>query len=276
MSTNDISMLDTFTTAYNEPAQGGDGLLRIHWYNGEPKMKTPGAFFVEAGKLEALGIEAPGAPWKPETRTFEDGGSKDGYGTPALKVMAIGARQQDIIIGDDGALTWLEGRTEKGNRPEKWSIFVEMLCVVQGFQHGPVVWSSRRIKSSMGILAGVLGAYRRELLDEVKKARRNPKIPAWAFWLPVRGAVDAKGAVIYEQTKGKPVTPPTLVLPDGDAMARASALFVGSELLSYGEAIRGEYDTWLNTKPGDARVAAPAEPAHNSVQEMEPDHALPF
>lgn len=274
MSTNDLGALDTFTTAYTEQQQGGDGLLRINWYNGEPKMKTPGMFFVESAKLEAMGLEAPGAPWKPETRTFEDGTSKDGYAAPALKLMAIGARQQDIIIGDDNSLTWLDGRTEKGKRPERWSVFVELLCVAQGFQHGPVVWSSRRIKSSMGILIGVLGTYRKELLDEVKKARRNPKIPAWAFWLPVRGAVDAKGAPIYEQTKGKPVTPPTLVLPHADPMENAKALFVGGEMLAYGEQVRGEWDAWLSTRPGDARQAA--APVDNGVQEMEPDHALPF
>lgn len=257
MTTNDFATLDTFATQYNEPTQGGDGLLRIHWYNGEPKLKTPGAFFVEESRLEALGLAAPTAPWKPETRTFEDGTTKSGYGVSAVKLMAIGLRQQDIVIGEDNSITWLETRPQKQQRPDKWSIYVEMLCVVKGFDHGPVVWASRRIKSSMGILAGVLGAYRREILDEVRKAKKNPKIPAWAFWLPVRGAVDAKNAPVYEQTKGKPVTPPIFVRPEGEVMDVAKSLFVGSELLAYGEALRGQYDTWLATRPGDARTAQP-------------------
>lgn len=275
MSTNDLSTLDTFATQYTDNAPQGDGLLRINWYNGDPKLKTPGAFFVAQKSLDALGIEAPGAPWKPVTRTFSTGNSEDGYEAPALKLMTIGARQQDCTIDTDGNLTWLEGRTDKNARPNGWSVFAELLCVAQGFGHGPVVWRSKRVKTSMGMLVGILGTYRRELLDEVKKARKNPKIPAWAFWLPIRGAVDAKGAPVYEKTQGAPVTPPTLVLPDGDALERAKALFVGGELLSYGEAIRGEYDAWLSTRPGDARAAAPAE-VHNGVQEMEPDSALPF
>lgn len=274
MTTNDLNALDNFATQYTDNAPSGDGLLRINWYNGDPKQRTPGAFFVPQKSLDALGLEAPGAPWKPVTRTFSTGNSEDGYEATALKLMAIGVRQQDCTIDTEGNITWLEGRTDKAHRPNGWSVFAELLCVVQGFQHGPVVWRSKRVKTSMGMLVGILGTYRRELLDEVKKARKNPKIPAWAFWLPVRAALDPKGAPVYEKTQGSPVTPPTLVLPDGDVMARATALFVGADLLTYGEELRGQFDTWLVTKPGDA--APVATETNNGVQEMEPDTALPF
>lgn len=274
MTTNDLEMLDTFTTAYTDNTPTGDGLLRINWYNGDPKQRTPGAFFVSSRKLEALGLEAPTAPWKETERTFSSGKSEQGYEAPALKLMAIGTRQQDCIVsGDDGSLTWLDGRTDKNSRPQGWSVYVELLCVAQGFSHGPVVWSSKRVKTSMGILVGVLGTYRRELLDEVKKARKNPKIPAWAFWLPVRGAVDAKNTPIYEKTAGAVVTPPTLVLPAGEVGEVAKSLFVGGELLAYGEQVRGEWDAWLRTRPGDARVQAPAE-VNTGAQAT--DDTLPF
>lgn len=277
MSTNDLTMLDTFTTAYTDNTPQGDGLLRINWYNGDPKQRTPGAFFVSHKSLEAMGVEAPGAPWKEATRTFSTGTTDEGYEASALKFMAIGVRQQDVVLDGEGRVVeWLEGRTAKEARPDGWSVVVELLCIAQGFQHGPVVWRSKRVKTSMAMVASILPTYRKELLDEVKKARKNPKIPAWAFWLPIRGAVDAKGAPVYEKTAGAMVTPPTLVLPAGDAVEVAKSLFVGGELLSYGEQMRGEWDTWLTTKPGDARAQAVEAPHNNGVQEMEPDSALPF
>lgn len=270
----DLASLDTFATAYTDNAPQGDGLLRINWYNGDPKQRTPGAFFVPQKSLDALGVEAPSAPWKATTRTFSTGNSEDGYEAPALKLMAIGVRQQDCCIDAEGNITWLETRTDKTNRPSGWSVFVEMLCIAQGFQHGPVVWRSKRVKTSMAMVASILPTYRREMLDEVKKAKRNPKIPAWAFWLPIRGAVDPKGAPVYEKTQGAPVTPPTLVLPQLAGEELWKALYVGGELLAYGEQVRGEYDAWLTTRPGDAR-SAPVD-VNNGVKTIEDDSGLPF
>ena len=64
------------------------------------------------------------------------------------------------------------------------------------------------------------------------------------------------------------MTPPRLILPDGDALTMARGLYVGRQLLEIGEELRREYDGWLQQTPADA---APAAPSHNTPQPIDDD-----
>ena len=146
---------------------------------------------------------------------------------------------------------------------------VEVLVMAQGLDT-PVVWSSKRIKTSMGLVS-MLREYRTALLEPFRRERKNPGVPSWAFWLPVRGEVDARKQPVYEKTKGSPVTPPKLILPDGDVATMARALYVGKALLERGEALRAQYDAWLRETP----AAPAAAPTPTPVSEDDP-YAEPF
>jgi len=267
MTTFDINDLASFSSAYSDNAPVGDGLARIHWHNGDPGAKTPGAFFLTKRNAENNSVTVHGSPWREITRQFRSGSSEDGYEARALKIAVLGVRQHDVTIDSDGVMTYV-GRTPRGAaRPAGWSLYVEILCMAQGLDQ-PVVWASKRIKTSMAMTT-LLRAYRLELLEPIRQEKRNPNVPSWAFWLPIRGEVDAKRQPVYEKTKGAPVTPPKLILPDGDALTMARALYVGKQLLEVGEELRKEYDTWLNQTPADA---APATPSHNTPQPIDDDN----
>ena len=267
MTTFDINDLASFTSAYTDNAPVGDGLARIHWHNGDPGARTPGSFFLTRRNAENNGVTVNGSPWREITRTFRSGESEDGYEARALKIAVLGVRQHDVVIDPEGVMTYV-GRTPRGAaRPAGWSLYVEILCMAQGLNQ-PVVWASKRIKTSMAMVT-MLRAYRFELLDQVKQEKRNPNVPSWAFWLPIRGEVDAKRQPVYERTKGAPVTPPKLILPEGDALTMARNLYVGKQLLEIGEELRNEYDGWLKATPADA--APPAAPSHNTPQPIGDD-----
>lgn len=269
MTTFDINDLASFSSAYSDNAPVGDGLARIHWHNGDPGAKTPGAFFLTKRNAENNSVTVHGSPWREITRQFRSGSSEDGYEARALKIAVLGVRQHDVTIDSDGVMTYV-GRTPRGAaRPAGWSLYVEILCMAQGLDQ-PVVWASKRIKTSMAMTT-LLRAYRLELLEPIRQEKRNPNVPSWAFWLPIRGDVDAKRQPIYEKTKGAPVTPPKLILPDGDVATMARALYVGKALLERGEALRAQYDAWLRETP----AAPAAAPTPTPVSEDDP-YAEPF
>jgi hypothetical protein len=87
----------------------------------------------------------------------------------------------------------------------------------------------------------------------------------------VRGEIDTRKQPVYEKTKGSPVTPPKLILPDGDVVTMARALYVGKALLERGEALRAQYDEWLRESPSTAAAA----PVTSPVSEDDP-YAEPF
>lgn len=275
MTDQELNTLSTFETGYTDSTPTGDGLLRINWYNGDPKLKTPGAFFVSQKRLDAAGIDAPDAPWQPVSRTFNDGSTDDGYGLAKARLQILGIRRQDCALDADGRITqWLNGLTRKEDRPFGWSIFVEVLLHTPGFPM-PVVWSSKRVKTSMAIVANIARDFKQHILEPARKHYNNPKIPGYAFWALIKGAVDAKGAPIYEKTQGAPVTPPTLIVPDKEGVELFKALFVGNDLLQWGEEQRGIYDDWLRTLPGDARtVEAAHDEPKNPVLPIEDDDSL--
>lgn len=267
--THDINDLTTFATAYQDNAPQGDGLCRINWLNGDLGSRTPGAFFVTRRRIEAHGVTVEGSPWREIDRMFRSGSSESGYEARALKVAVLGVRQHDVTIDTDGVMTYIPRPPRGAPKPAGWSLYVEVLVMAQGLDT-PVVWASKRIKTSMGLVS-MLREYRTALLEPFRRERKNPGVPSWAFWLPVRGEVDARRQPVYEKTKGSPVTPPKLILPDGDVATMARALYVGRALLDRGEALRAQYDAWLRETPA-APAAAPITPP---VTEDDP-YAEPF
>jgi hypothetical protein len=261
--------LSTFATAYDDAMGLSDGSLRINWYNGAPMMRTPGAFFVSTRRLEGLGIDGLGAPWRKVDRVFASGDAEEGWETQALKVAPIGIRTQDVVIKPDGGLEFLSGRVSKEGRPAGWSIYTELLCMIEGFD-GPVKWSAKRIKTSMAIING-FRLYRKEVLDEARRARKNPRIPSWAFWVLIKSEVDGKGKPVYQDTTegGPKVTPPQWGWPSGTTEDRVSAMYVGKRLLHKGEELRSEFNAFFTTSiggdpVGGGAVAAVAAPELDS------------
>jgi len=272
MSDQDLSYLDSFSTQYDDGFAQGDGSLRINWYNGAPMLRTPGAFFVTKRRMEALGVEALGSPWREVTRVFASGEEEDGWETAKLRISPIGVRTQDCAVKTDGGLEFLTGRYTKENRPPGWSIYVELMCMIEGFS-GPVKWSAKRIKTSMAIING-WRAYRKEILDEARRARKNPRIPAWAFWVTVSSAVDAKGKPVYEDTSegGPKVTPPMWQWPVGTTEQRIAAMYVGASLLHQGRDIRESFDTFFTTNiDGTPTDAASAKSTSTPVSATAPE-----
>lgn len=264
-----------YTTTYQETSRESDGLLRIQWRNGQPAASTPGHFFVEADRLEALGMEAPAEPWKPFTAVFANGDSKDGYRCDAAKLQIIGVRQQDATRDADGRLTFLTQRSDRNNRPDGWTVVVEMLCGIEGFDT-PVVIRSRTIKTSMALIIEIYSKMRDLRRDAGKLAGKA--LPPWFFFAPVAGAKDAKGKVVYEKTKGAMVTPPRLVLPAGEGRDLYNALYVGREFVQWGEAAYQERADWLKEPIGVSEappVVVPALSGKNVPQPIE-DDGVPF
>lgn len=257
MAESDIDTLRTFTPYHNDDTPAGDLFLRVNWYNGDPKLRTPGAFFVSKKRLDALGMDEPCPPWRVQTRTFSSGREEEGFCLERARLQIIGVRRQDVVLDADGYVkAWLTAPVDRNNRPEGWSIFVEVLGYMPGFDT-VIVWSSKRVKTSMAILTNILRDFKYRVLDPARKHYKNPKIPTYAFWAQVRSAVDAKGFPIYEKTRGTHVTPPILIVPDKSDAALFESLYVGNDLLRWAEEQRMYYDAWLRQRPGDARISDP-------------------
>jgi len=251
----------------DETTNTGDGLLRVNWHNGDVKQKTPGAFFVEDDRLERSGYDAPGKPWAQTQRTFNDGSSKSGYGTPGAKIAVIGWRQQDAVCNTEGRVErFLTGRTPKAERPNGWTCVVEVLCLMDGFGMQPVVWRSNRIKSSMAFLLNIVPTYDDAIFKDAKAAAKaaGRQVYRWSFWMPIRGAKTPDGAPVFEKTQGQPVTPPTLILPDGKTGRDLwSALYTGAEIVKRGIELRTEWDAWFSQPIGGGQQQA--QPAGRNV-----------
>jgi len=263
-----------YTTTYTETGHQSDGLLRIQWRNGSPQAQTPGHFFVEADRLEGLGLSAPTAPWVAFDAIFASGDSKSGYRCDAAKLQIIGVRQQDAIKNAENRIeTYLTERTQKGNRPQGWTVVVELLCGIEGFDQ-PVVVKSNGIKTSMALVIDVYGGMR-TLRKEASKLTGN-SLPPWFFFAPVRCGRDDKNKVIYEKTQGAMVTPPRLVLPnDKTGRDLFNSLYVGKELVQWGEAVYTERKDWL-LEPIGSTEAMPTTNGRNVPQPIDEMVDLPF
>lgn len=262
---------DTNIPVYADEQQG-DGLLRIQWRNGEPKLKSAGRFFVDG---ERLGDRAIGEPWASVTETFESGEDAEGFGTEQLRIAILGVRQQPFVYEGEGRgqyKVWYE-RWEKGNPDMRMQ--VDVLCLAQGLADepgvAPVVWSSSTIKTSFAIVGSKEPSIRVALAKLLKagKAIAGKDMPSWAFWLPIASQRDGKTKKpIYQETPGRPVTPPIVHVPAELTRDHLNKLYVGRELLTYGADLRAEWDEWLkerrtNDAPEPATAAAPARGGRN-------------
>lgn len=267
MSDNEIydGGLDGFATNYTEPQTGfGDGLLRMNWRNGSPVLKTPGMFQVTDESLEKFGIAPPNDPkyWTHGVWTSPKGNEVPGWLAPRLRLQVIGKRQQDAEMGSDGQIVqWFDRPVAKQDRPQGWTIFGEMLCLVPGFGDLPIVLSMPRVKTSMAMLATNSKRFLDEVVEAARKSRQNAKIPIYAFWMLIETTkVENKQkqlVIDYQPAGSTVVTPPALVLPDKTGDALWQALYVGRERLELAERLRGEYDWWVTSKPGDDHHADP-------------------
>src|SRR5262245_12307136 len=216
----------------------GDGLPRIWWMNGDRKSATPGFFRFDQDIID----EPLPAPWEAKIVTFENGNTQASWVTPKLRMMIVAVRQQAFIAerGPDGKSrkTWLNSKyMDKGAVNQ--SVLTEVLCMIEGVPI-PFVWGAPSIKTSMAISAngGIIDQI--DALRETGRRTWKMKLNRWAFWAPIKTTVDKDGVTVYEQTKGKPVTPPRVYIPKADPLS----LWVGDDLYRAGYDLYCQYPDW--------------------------------
>jgi hypothetical protein len=244
-----VPQLPSDIPTIDDEQQQGDGLPRMHWMNGDRKSGTPGFFWTVRENFD----EPPGDPWKAQTITFDSGGTAEAYTTPKLRIMAIAYRQQAFTRNRDASgkevRVYLD-RSFSDKGADNQSVLVEVLCLAEGIE-GPIVWSSPSIKTSMAIVApgGILDQVRRDLLRPAQIIWKQ-KVNRWAFWLPIKTKMvpnkEGNLAIVYEPTKGKPVTPPTVYIPKNDPLS----LYVGDDLYRAGYEVWQQYPDWYRQRRG--------------------------
>jgi hypothetical protein len=254
--------------------QEGDGLPRFYWTNGDFKAQRPGFFRIAQTVFDV----PPPDPWKAETIRFENGGSEDDYTTDKIRLAIIASRQQAFSRERDA-----NGKEQRMYLPTKFmekgasnqSVLTEVLCLIEGLE-GLYVWSAPSIKTSMAIVGngGILSAVR-DLQTEAARMWKV-RVNRWAFWLPIKATLDKEGVVIFEKTKGKPVTPPRAYIPKKDPLN----LYVGDDLYRYGYEIWQQYAEWSKQRRGGAVATAdePDEPpaVRNVPQPLADSELEPF
>lgn len=248
--------------------QEGDGLPRMFWVNGERKAGEPGYFRIPKDALD----DPPPEPWQLKNITFENGNSQENYVNPKLRMMIIAVRQQAFVKerleGNKERKIWLPTRFMERGAPNQ-SVYAEFLCLVEGLEAQPLVWAAPAIKTSMAMVApgGILDEAR--TLQKIAKQVWKMKLNRWAFWLPIKTTVDERGETIYEQTKGKPVTPPHAYVPKKDPLS----LYVGDDLYRYGYEVWQEFADWAKQIRGGVEEAPAAdeeaESYRNKPQQIE-------
>lgn len=260
------------STSYADAPQVGDGLMRVHWFNGDQRTRTRGAFFASSLRFGDHGI-TPGAPWREVSRAFNSGETEDGYEAHTVRISVLHVRKADIVFDADQQVRYIDRPPRGAPRPMGWSLHVEVLCMIEGLGiEQAVVWSSKRVKTSMAIM-DVLASYKREITDPMRRETGRAFAPWWG-WLTISGAVNDQKQPVYEKTKGAPVTPPTLLLPPGTARERAKRMWVGPEVAARGEELYKEFAEWATRPLGSA--APPAAPSHNTPQPIADDDDTPF
>jgi hypothetical protein len=267
-TTNDFDTGVTLNTYADDVA--GDGLLRIQWRNGEPKLDSPGRFFVPA---ENLGDFVPGEPWVRCREVFNDGTRAEGYKAETLEMAVLCARSQPFHwsapMGEAGRYKVWQAKWIKGdNAPEYQAMQVEVLAYVKGFEHwgSPVVWTSATIKTSFAIIAqdGLLKAIDTAMVKPASAAAKQT-LDRYCFWATIACKRTPKGDVDYTPTKGQPVTPPILVVPPEKerSIEWLRSRFTGRALIAETLAPwRDAYEEWRReTKSNDDTAAYDDEPA---------------
>lgn len=266
--------IDIAIPQYSDEQQG-DGLIRVQWRNGDPRLKTPGRFFVPEDRLGDL---VPGDPWKPVTEVFESGDEVEGYAAETLRLAILCARQQPFQRDDDGRKIWL---TSWPRGAERVSMQVDVLCYMQGFEElsEPVVWASSTIKTSFAIIGrggksqgpGILHRLREEVVKPASKAA-GKSLDTYCFWATVTTERTDKGAVAYTETPGKKVTRPVLKLPPHPELDTIRKLWVGTALIRDTLVpMREEYEAWRQEQRTNAPAEPPAAPGRNAPQPVSDD-----
>lgn len=245
---------------YADDDRQGDGLIRLQWRQGDVKQSTPGYFFLDK-KATPEGFAPSGKAWQPCKEYFETTNTRaEGWKAEALPVAIICARAQPYVRGE--VKTWLEV-WPKGASDGTIAMHCDVLMVADGLQDlGPVVWATGGSTTAFTVIGrpnpkrdpqgGILHRIREEVLDAADKAAkvayRKKKKLYWLFWVTIASQRDAKGDVVFTPTKGKTVTKPVPILPSPVDVKWLKANFVGSEMATYGEEQRRNYDEWRLTK----------------------------
>lgn len=245
MTTFDIGDLH-IPTFHDE--QQGDGLTRIQWRNGAPQLRTAGRFFVPADRLPDGLI--PGEPWQPTTEVFESGDEVEGYAAEELPLLILCVRSQPFYKDAADAVVWLD-RWERGR--ERQSMSAEVLCIARGLEDlGPVVWSSRTVKTSFAIISrgdkgnppGIVHAALNSIVKPASKAAGRA-LDLYCFWLTVGSEKDGKGKVVYTEAGSRKVTRPVLRLPAEPTLEYARSLWAGTAYIGGTLApLREQYEGW--------------------------------
>jgi hypothetical protein len=289
-------------TRYDEDEAQGDGLIRLQWMNGEPKPRTVGRFFGAADVLPE-GF-TPSAPWEARTETFQDGSSAEGFGCDMLTMAVVCCRQQPFhwsaAYGAAGRFKVWQEKWQKDPAPEWQSIQTDLLIYAHGFEElgQPVKLSIGTIKNSFAInswgKSGLIKDIRDWLSDPASKAAtekiraKDPEAPGifidtYSFWIDVATQRDAKGAVVYTPTKGRPATLPVLQRPAGTVpdLKWVRSRYVGAgdggpELLEWLEQIRADYEPWRKERRTNDDQPEPVAAGRNVPQAYSEDEEVPF
>lgn len=279
MTTFDVG--DLSIPVYADEAQG-DGLIRIQWRNGAPQLRTGGRFFVPSDRLPDGFV--PGAPWQEAVEVFESGDEVAGYTAEELPLLVLCARSQPFRTtgeGRDRVTTWLDA-WERGG--ERQSMSAEVLCIARGLEDlGPVVWSSRTVKTSFAIISrgdkanppGILHTAMSEIVRPASKAA-GQNLDLYCFWLTVGTERDGKGKPVYTEAGSRKVTRPVLRLPAPLSLEAIRDLWAGTPYIRDVLApLRAQYEPWRQERRTNSAGEEPP-PARNAPQPIEADGDLPF
>lgn len=222
-----LAIPDTKTVSFEPP--------RMWWHNGDRKSKTGGSFYTRASEFP----EGLGEPWNAEER-FE---GEQGFATLKLNIAVLAYRSQPFRKYQDAAG---RDRVEYATKWEKgMSIHTEVLCMVQGYTTGAVVWSMKGMTGqAVTGKSGIIRSYVDGLLREAGRVAKRG-LPLWSFWLPISSKLLSGDKIAYEDTGfGSFVTPPALHLP----VNPMDTLFVGQDMLTYGADLLREHEGWADAR----------------------------
>lgn len=238
---------------------------RIYWRNGAKQARTPGFFYVKADELN----EAPAAPWEP-CNLYDN---ETGFKVEAISIAPIMQRQQAFKVEGqdrDARTIWLTAY-EPGAK-----LYTEVLCFVEGISE-PCVWCIKGMtgKAVTG-KGGILNQYKHGLLRTASQAV-GKQLNTWAFWLPIGGAVDAKGQTLYEDTGFKSfTTPPALHWPAYEVMEDLIDSQFTGDLYAQGEQVYREFLAWREQRRGNVAPEPVAAPVVAAGWQTESDDDLQF
>ena len=247
--------LDGFSFTPDTDYRSGEMFPRIWWYNGSKQAGTNGFFYTSVREFPN-GLTDP---WQ-EVEKYDD---ETGYMATALRVAIVRKRVQaysESRIGNDVTKTWHPHY--KPNHGMK--LYTELLCLVNGMDT-PVVWICKGMtgKEVTAKNGGIISLHHDAVIELAKPTWKAGIVPSWAFWIPIKAPLNAKGKPEYVDTGyGSFVTPPKLDLPSTVTRDTLKDLYVGRELLDFGLNLYHDSAAWSKQLRGSDTPAesAPATP----------------